>query len=269
MKIISNKAKLLKLIKDEKKIGFVPTMGAIHLGHLSLIDRSIKECKKTIVSIFINKYQFNKKNDYNKYPRVIKKDIHILKKARVDYLYLPSISEIYPNGRNKNIRISSFSKKLCGRFRPQHFESIVDVVDRFAKIIKPKRIYLGEKDMQQFKIIESFFISMGIKTKVIKCKTIREKNGIAFSSRNLLLNNSEKNIGSIIYKYILKNKNNIIKKKLSLKAVKKKMLLFGATNVDYVEIYDINKVTKPYKIRFNFKIFIAYYLRSTRMIDNI
>jgi len=269
MKIISNKIKLLKLIKNEKKIGFVPTMGAIHLGHLSLIDKSIKECKKTIVSIFINKSQFNKKSDYIKYPRILKKDIHKLKKTKADYLYLPSANQIYPNGRNKNIKISNFSKKLCGKFRPQHFESIVDVVDRFIRIIKPKRIYLGEKDMQQLKIIESFFIANNIKTKVIKCKTIREKNGIAYSSRNLLLNNNEKTIGSNIYKYILKNKNNIIKKKLSLKIVKKKIIQFGATNIDYVKIYDINKATKPYKAKSNFKVFIAYYLKSTRMIDNI
>lgn len=269
MKIISNKVELLKHLKNEKKIGFVPTMGALHLGHLTLIDRSIKECEKTIVSIFINKPQFNKKSDYSKYPRNIKKDIFKLKKVKANYLYLPSIKEIYPNGRSKNIKISNFSKKLCGRFRPQHFEAIVDVVDRFIKIIKPKRIYLGEKDMQQFKIIENFFIKNNILTKVVMCKTIREKNGIACSSRNQLLNNKERNIGSNIYKFILKNKNNIITKKISLKKTKKKILEIGASSIDYLEIFDISKVTKPNKGKSIFKIFIAYYLRSTRMIDNI
>jgi len=120
----------------------VPTMGAIHLGHISLVKKCLYQCDKTIVTIFVNKAQFNRKSDFQKYPRVLKKDITILKKLKVDILYLPSANQIYPDGRNKNIKISSFRKKLCGKFRPGHFQAVADVIDRFIKIIKPKKIYL-------------------------------------------------------------------------------------------------------------------------------
>ena len=269
MKIISNKSKLIKFTHYEKNLGLVPTMGAIHQGHISLIEKCISQCEKTIVSIFINKPQFNKKSDFQKYPRLLKKDISILKKFKVDYLYLPSVNQIYPNGSNKNIKISSFRKKLCGKFRPGHFEAVVDVIDRFIKIIKPKNIYFGEKDMQQLKIIEHFVNKNHSKTKVIGCKTIRDKNGVALSSRNFLLSIKEKQIASKIYKLINKNKQNLIKKKLSLVSIKRKIFMLGVRKIDYVKILDINKLTKPYKRNNKYKIFVAYYLGSTRLIDNI
>ena len=179
MKIILNKNKLIRILKKEKDIGFVPTMGAIHKAHIYIIKKSVSLCNKTIVTIFVNKPQFNKITDYKKYPRNLKKDISILRKSKVDYLYLPSVKQVYTYASNKKIKISSFSKKLCGKFRPGHFEAVVNVIDRFIKIIKPNKIFLGEKDMQQLKIIEEFINKNQIKTRVIGCKTIREKNGIA------------------------------------------------------------------------------------------
>ena len=142
MKIFLNKTKLIKIIQHEKNLGFVPTMGAIHKAHIYILKKSISLCNKTIVTIFVNKPQFNKINDYKKYPRNLKKDISILRKCKVDYLYLPSTKQIYPIGPNKKIKISSFSKKLCGKFRPGHFEAVVDVIDRFIKIIEPNKIFL-------------------------------------------------------------------------------------------------------------------------------
>ena len=136
MKIILHKNKLKRFIYSEKNLGFVPTMGAIHIGHVSLIKKSILQCNKTIVSIFVNKPQFNKKIDFQKYPRVLKKDISILKSLKIDCLYLPKHKDIYTNGYNKKIKINRFKNKLCGKFRPNHFESIADVVDRFLKIIR-------------------------------------------------------------------------------------------------------------------------------------
>ena len=147
-----------------------------------------------------------------------------LRKLKIDYLYLPTSKQIYPSGHNKNIKISSFSKKLCGKNRPGHFKAVVDVVQRFIKIIKPAKIFLGEKDMQQLKIIDHFIKKNHIKTKVIGCKTIREKNGVACPSRNFLLSNQEMKFASSIYKYISKNtmhdfmiKNNINYKMYYLK----------------------------------------------------
>ena len=269
MKIISDKNKLVKFIYNEKNLGFVPTMGAIHLGHISLIKKSILQCSKTIVSIFVNKPQFNRKSDFQKYPRILKKDISILKKLKVDYLYLPSTKEIYPSGYNRNIKINSFKKKLCGRFRPGHFEAVADVIDRFIKIIKPKKIYFGEKDMQQLKIIEHFVKKNHSKTKVVGCKTVREKNGIPYSSRNFLLAVKEKKIASKIYKLLLNKKKNISKSKKNLINIRKQIINFGAKKIDYLNIMDINKIIKPYTKNNKYKIFIAYYLGATRLIDNI
>ena len=269
MKIIKSKNKLKKFIWNEKNLGFVPTMGAIHLGHISLVKKCISQCDKSIVSIFINPSQFNKKSDFQKYPRVLKRDISILKKLKIDYLYLPSVSQIYPNGQNNNIKISSLGKKLCGKFRPGHFEAVADVIDRFIKIIQPKRIYFGNKDMQQLKIIEHFVGKNHVKTNVVGCKTIREKNGVACSSRNFLLSLKEKMIASKIYKLIVNKKQNLINNKISLRTIKRKISTLGATRTDYIEILNINKLIKPYKKNNKYKIFIAYYLGTTRLIDNI
>ena len=269
MKIISNKSKLIKFTHYEKNLGLVPTMGAIHQGHISLIEKCISQCEKTIVSIFINKPQFNKKSDFQKYPRLLKKDISILKKFKVDYLYLPSVNQIYPNGRNKNIKISSFRKKLCGKFRPGHFEAVVDVIERFIKIINPKKIYLGEKDMQQLKIMEHFISKNYNKIKIIGCKTIRERNGIACSSRNFLLSVYEKKIASKIYKILVNKKKHLIKKEISLDTIKNKILKLGVRKIDYIKLLDVNNLIRPYKKNIKYRIFVAYFLRKTRLIDNI
>ena len=269
MKIISDKDKLIKIIQKEKNLGFVPTMGAIHQGHCSLIKKSISECDKSVVSIFVNKPQFNKKKDYNKYPRSLKRDISILRKLKVDYLYLPSEKQIYPNGENENIKISSLEKKLCGKFRPGHFRAVVDVIDRFINITKPKRIYFGEKDMQQLKIVNHFIKKNHKGTKVIGCKTIREKNGIACSSRNLLLSLKQKIIASKVYKLLINKKQNLIKNKSGITEIKKKIQKLGVNKIEYIQILNINKLIKPYIKNNKYKIFIAYYLGKTRLIDNV
>ena len=269
MKIFYNKKKLKRFIDKEKNLGFVPTMGGIHLGHLSLIKKSINECNKTIVTIFVNKQQFNRKSDYENYPRTINNDIYLLKKIKVNYLYLPKSKEIYPKGFNKKIKISSFSKKLCGKNRPGHFESVADVLDRFIKIISPKKIYFGQKDMQQLKIMEHYIKKKFKKIKVIGCKTVRENGGLALSSRNFKLSYNDKKVASKIYKYLINNKKKLIKNINYLKEVKKNILNIGAKKIDYIQVLDVNKLVKPYKKNKKYKIFVAYYLGLTRLIDNI
>jgi pantoate--beta-alanine ligase len=268
MKIFLDKSKLKDFIRDEHNLGFVPTMGAIHKGHISLIEKSKKSCSKTIVSIFVNKPQFNNKKDYIKYPRILTRDISILRKLKTDILYLPRTNQIYPQGPNKKIVISPFQKQLCGKFRPGHFKAIVDVIDRFIKIIKPKRIYLGEKDKQQLEIIRDFINKNHIYTKVIGCKTIRENNGVAYSSRNLLLTKKQKFIASNIYKTLVKDKIVLIKKKALIKKYIKKVKKLGADHVDYIKVINLNRIFKNKNKQKKYKIFIAYYLGKIRLIDN-
>jgi pantoate--beta-alanine ligase len=193
----------------------------------------------------------------------------MLKKLNLDYLFLPTNNEIYPDGANKKINISPFAKKLCGKSRPDHFKSVADVIDRFIKIIKPNKIYFGEKDMQQLKIIEDFISRNKIITRVIGCKTIREKNGIACSSRNLFLSLKQKTIASKVYKLLINKKQNLIKNKSGLIEIKRKIHELGVNKIEYIEILDINKLIKPYIKNNKYKIFIAYYLGTTRLIDNI
>jgi pantoate--beta-alanine ligase len=269
MKIIFNKKKLINFIKNQKNLGFVPTMGGIHAGHISLINRSVKECEKTIVTIFVNKPQFNKKSDYKKYPKNLKKDILKLKKTKTDFLYLPTMKQIYPHGINKKIKISQFSKKLCGKFRPGHFEAVVDVLDRFVKLINPKKVFLGEKDMQQLLIVNQFIKKKYPDKKIVACKTIRDKNGVALSSRNFLLSKKEIHKASNIFKIVYKMKNKLIKNKFNFLKLKEIIYSYGVNKIDYIDLLDINKVIKPHKKNKKYKVFIAYYLGSTRLIDNI
>ena len=179
---------------------------------------------------------------------------------KTDYLYLPSPNQIYSNGPNKNIKIVSFSKKLCGKFRPGHFKAVVDVIDRFIKIIKPKRIYLGEKDMQQLKIIEAFIKENHENIKVVGCKTIREKNGVACSSRNNLLSAKEKKIASKIFKLLNYQKRNLIKNKCNIEAIKRKVFKFGVNKIDYIKMMDINKLSKPNNKKKNIKFLLLIIL---------
>ena len=180
--------KLNKEVNFKASIGFVPTMGSLHKGHISLIKNSQKNCDKTLVSIFINPSQFNQKTDYKKYPRTLSKDIKILKKLKVDYVLLPNIKEIYPKYTPRKIDINNKYKVLCGKYRPGHFEGVLAVINKFLKSLKVKKIFLGEKDFQQYFLIKNF-IKKRFKTKVVLCKTIRMNNSLPYSSRNKLLNN--------------------------------------------------------------------------------
>ena len=148
--------KLNKEVNFKADTGFVPTMGALHRGHISLIKRAKTESSKVIVSIFVNPSQFNKSNDFKKYPRNISKDLIILKKLKVDFVLIPSAKDIFKNQRSMKIKISKNDKVLCAKFRPGHFEGVLGVINQFLKKIQSKRIYLGEKDFQQIYLIKKF-----------------------------------------------------------------------------------------------------------------
>ena len=260
--------KLNKELIGKKNIGFVPTMGSLHKGHISLLKKSKKNCNKVLVSIFINPTQFNNRNDYKIYPKNIKRDINLLKKYKTDYLLLPSFKEIYENKRAEKIKISKSQLILCAKYRKGHFQGVLAVINQFLKKINIDKIFLGEKDFQQLYLIKHF-LKKNFKTRVIPCKTIREKGYFPCSSRNLLL--SEKNrkngrkISKILknlYSNIKKNKKNIFK----LSEVKDLILKY-ADKVEYLEIRNRHNLKKKFNHR-NFKIFIAYYLSQIRIIDN-
>ena len=271
MKIFKSKHKLQKEILNIKNISFVPTMGGLHKGHMSLIKKSKSFKGKTLVSIFVNPQQFNDKKDFISYPRNLKKDLMILKRLNVDLIYLPNLKDIFSFEVKNKIFLDKFSKKLCGKSRRGHFKGVLDVVNRFLEIIKPKYIFLGVKDFQQLYLINMHILKRKINTKIIHCKTIREKNGIACSTRNNNLNRNQFKIASNAIKY-LKNKKKLIKKDLSnfkFLNIKKDLINIGLTKIDYIELYNLKTFKRPKNKREKFKIFIAFYLNKTRLIDNI
>ena len=268
MKLFTDKKKLQTEIKNINNISFVPTMGALHKGHESLIKKSVRESRRTLVSIFVNPKQFENKKDFNTYPKSYKNDIKILKKLKVNYLYKANYADIYKFKTKNKIFLDLFSKKLCGQYRKGHFRGVIDVVNRLLEIIKPKKILLGNKDFQQLLLIKKHIKKNKINTKVIPCKTIRDKNFIAYSSRLRKLKNYEKvNLVRIIK--ILRNyKKNLISKKTNYNfyKIKNKLLSVGAKKVDYVELLDLKTLKKPKKNKFN--LFFAFYVGKVRFIDN-
>ncbi len=270
MKLFTNKIKLEKEIKNINNISFVPTMGALHRGHESIIKKSTRESKKTIVSIYINPKQFNSKSDFDNYPKTFKKDFKILKKFKVKYCFKPNYKDLF-NFKTKNkIFLDKFSKRLCGRFRKGHFRGVLDVVNRFIEIIKPKKIYLGEKDYQQLILIQKHIKRYKIKTKIIPCKTIRDKNYIAYSSRLKKLNKYEKLKLIKIIKVLKNYKRNLSMQKFThnFNKIKKQILSVGIKKIDYIEIIDLKTLRKPKKNKKKFKLFFAFYIGKVRFIDN-
>jgi len=271
MKIILNNHVLSKSLGPFYDIGFVPTMGGIHQGHISLIKRSIKSNKKTIVSIFVNPKQFNNIKDFNSYPENIKKDLAILKKIKkLDFVYIPTFKDVYENKKRPKIRIKKKYKVLCAKYRKGHFEGVLDVMSRLTKLIKPKRIFMGKKDFQQLFLVKNF-IEKKFNTKVIGCKTIRNKSKLALSSRNFLLKKNELNeVEKISKKFLnLKIKIKFIKNiNQFLKKTKKDLESFFNIKIEYLE----NRKTNDLSISNNYngsKIFLCYYYKGIRLIDNI
>ena len=269
MKILLNNTILFESLRPFNDLGFVPTMGGIHKGHLSLINKSNKLCKKTIVSIFVNPKQFNNKKDFQKYPRNNKKDLQILKKLNVDFVYLPSKKSIYHLKRRKKIKLNKKDKILCAKFRKGHFEGVIDVMDRLTNIIKPNNIFMGEKDFQQLFLVKNF-IEKKYKSKIISCKTIRKNNKLALSSRNLLLKKNELIRAEKLTHNLIsfKKKLNRIKNIRKILNVKKNELnkLYNI-NIEYLELRNMINLKKTNNIKYS-KLFIAYYLNKVRLIDN-
>ena len=188
--------------KKQDTVGFVPTMGALHEGHLSLIKMSKKENQITVCSIFINPAQFNDPVDFKNYPETIEKDIALLDSVLCDILFLPDVEEVYPDGLNitKHYDLGTLETILEGKYRPGHFQGVCKVVHRLLEIVKPTRLYIGQKDYQQCKVITRLLelIKNEIELEIIICPTLREKDGLAMSSRNLRLNSEERKMAKMI-----------------------------------------------------------------------
>ena len=270
MKIISKIIDLNKAVNRISDLGFVPTMGGLHKGHISLIKISKKKCKKTLVSIFVNPTQFDNKKDFASYPRKLNKDLKILKKLNVDYIFLPHVKEIYNKKRLNKIKLNKSQKILCAKFRKGHFEGVLDVMERFVKLLSPNYIFMGEKDFQQLFLVKNF-IESKFKSKIYSCKTIRNKNNVALSSRHCLLKRNDLIKAGFIANNLIKFKSQIMKNKNNINSLLKKKKNFlikqFKIKIEYLEIRNIIDLKKTI-INKKYKIFIAYYINKVRLIDN-
>jgi len=273
MLIFKEVKELQSYLTDQKgkSIGFVPTMGALHEGHISLIKESQQLSNITVCSIFVNPTQFNKKDDLDNYPRNNEVDIKKLELANCDILFLPSVEEIYPNKINKNFNFGSLENVMEGEHRPGHFNGVALVIERFLEIIDPDFAFFGEKDYQQLAVVQTLTEQLNFKTKIIGCEIIREKNGLAMSSRNERLSEHEKSVASAIHQTLLFVKENyssqpteLLKQKAVENINKNKELA-----VEYFEIAS-GKTLQPINNQEEKTVaFVAVNVGDVRLIDNM
>ena len=261
----------IKSIKQQfKTIGFVPTMGYLHEGHMSLVKASKNMCDITVVSIFVNPKQFGPKEDYSKYPRNLERDLKLLEEAKIDMVFIPDVDTIYPEGFSTTINIGPLADILEGTFRPGHFDGVCTVVTKLFNIVKPDKAFFGEKDYQQLKIIQKLVKDLNLDIEIVPIPTKREEDGLAMSSRNAYLNQEERRRASSIYRFLLKAKEAFEKGiKDTDKIIEYAKAVLDVDVIDYIKIVDketLEEKTTPSKYD---RILIAVRIGSTRLIDNV
>ena len=273
-KTISSIQKQLSSIPFNKTLGFVATMGALHKGHLSIIERAKEENDFVVVSIFVNPTQFDKEEDLKKYPNQLKQDLALLKSKNCDFVFTPSVDEMYTS----KIKAASFDfddldNVMEGAFRDGHFNGVGTIVKKLFEIIQPTKAYFGEKDFQQLQIINKMVDKESILVQIVACEIYREKDGLAMSSRNARLNSKQRQAAPLIYKTLLKSKKLFPKKDINFvkNMVKNDIESNNNLELEYFEIADIETL-KSYNNKVKNKkcrAFIAVYAGSIRLIDNI
>lgn len=262
-----------KIKKENKTIGFVPTMGALHEGHLSLVRASKKENDITVMSIFVNPTQFGPREDFKNYPRVFKKDKKLAKKEKVDIIFYPSVEEMYTNGRLAFIDVEKITENLCGKFRPGHFKGVATVVGKLLNIVLPDVMYLGEKDAQQVVVLKKVVDDLNFPVKIRICPTIREPDGLAMSSRNAYLTDHERKEAPVLFKALKKAKQKIMAGKRSTKQIigliNRMIKTESCGKIQYVECVSADDLTPLKALKGRVMIALAVYFGTTRLIDNI
>lgn len=277
MKIIKSKTELseeISLLKGNgKSIGFVPTMGALHDGHLSLITNSNNENDITVVSIFVNPTQFNDKNDYTKYPRIVEEDLLMLNKVKCDILFTPSEQEMYPDEDKREFDFGILDKVMEGEHRPGHFKGVALIVSKLFECVSPDKAYFGEKDFQQLTIIMDLTRQLQLNIEIISCPIVRESDGLAMSSRNMLLSKDQRSNVSLISQTLFKARE--IAKSMTVSETKDWVIRTINQNpflkVEYFEIVDEESLEPIVDWKQNVEKVgcIAVHVGTIRLIDNI
>ncbi|MEZ7509704.1 pantoate--beta-alanine ligase [Cloacibacterium sp. Arc13] len=277
MKVLKSKKTLIDYVERQremgKKIGFAPTMGALHQGHLSLYKAAKKENDEVISSIFVNPTQFNNPDDFQKYPKTLEKDIELLEKAGVDAVYVPNVEEMYPDGLNsKKYDFDGLENEMEGKYRPGHFDGVGTIVEELFRQVQPHNAYFGEKDYQQLAIIKKMVEKTKLPVKIHGVPTLREEDGLAMSSRNVRLTETQRKEATIIYETLTKVKEWF--KVISLEEIKQRVTdIFRNSNfeLEYFVIADEETLKEANAIDENkeYRAFIVAYAGEVRLIDNM
>ncbi len=273
-KTIQSVRKLVQAARRHgKKIGLVPTMGALHAGHISLVEAAKRKCDFIVVSIFVNPTQFGPNEDFQKYPRPLKTDLQFCRKAGVDLVFAPTAKEMYSSENLTWIDVEKLTEPLCGKFRPGHFRGVATVCAKLFYIVLPDIAFFGQKDAQQAIIIKRMVADLNMPLKIVICPTIREKSGLALSSRNQYLTTQQKQDSAAIYKSLQKCRQLIksgVRNSNLLKAQMKKILnQIPSLKIQYISIVDAETLRDLKLATGRVLIAVAVKLGATRLIDNI
>lgn len=272
-KIVDVKKIVNQVHKKGKKIGFVPTMGYLHKGHLSLVRIARRSSDFVIVSIFVNPMQFGPNEDFARYPRDLKMDITLLKREKVDLLFLPTIKEMYPEGYRTYVEVMGLSEVLCGRFRPEHFKGVTTVVLKLFNIVKPNVAVFGNKDFQQGVIIEKMVKDLNLDVRIIRAPIIREDDGLAMSSRNTYLSQVERENATVLYTALKWARNAYYKENMRSPQFvihqMQKMIEEKGGRIDYIAIVDTKNLEPAQFLNKGNLVALAVFFGNTRLIDNI
>lgn len=276
MKISGNIKEVRDIVKEWKQqglsIGLVPTMGYLHEGHLSLMERAIKENDRVVVSIFVNPMQFGPTEDLASYPRDLDRDAALCEKIGVSMIFHPEPSEMYADDFCSYVDMSGLTEELCGKSRPVHFRGVQTVVSKLFHILPANRAYFGQKDAQQLAIIRRMVRDLNFDIEIIGCPIIRENDGLAKSSRNTYLNTEERNAALILNKSLTKAKNLIASGERSAKQIKdciqETIITEPLAKADYIEVVNFDTIKPLEKLNGNVLVAIAVFIGKTRLIDN-
>ena len=269
-------AEVRQQVKEWKKqgltVGLVPTMGYLHEGHKSLIDRAVKENDRVVVSIFVNPIQFAPNEDLESYPRDIEKDTELCTNAGASLIFNPTPEEMYPNGFSTNVVMNNLTKELCGKTRPTHFGGVCTVVSKLFNIVAPDRAYFGEKDAQQLAIIKRMVADLNFDIEIKGCPIVREADGLAKSSRNTYLNDDERKAALCLSRGLSKGRKMIDEGETSVDkikaAIRAEIESEPLAKVDYVEIVDYDDLSDIEVVKAPMLAAVAVYIGKTRLIDN-
>lgn len=274
IKVSTLQKALMNERKKGKSIGFVPTMGALHKGHMSLIRMAREQCDVVVCSIFVNPTQFNEKSDLKKYPRTLKQDMEMLIEEGTDYLFHPSVDEVYPDGEDISVEIdlNGLDRQMEGAFRPGHFAGVVQVVHRLLDIVKPDQLFMGQKDFQQFTIIQHMIDQLKMPVDLVVCPIMREEDGLAMSSRNRRLDpNIRKKAGILnkTLKWIKKNMDELTPAQASKEAINK--MTIPGFKPEYVTIINGHtlKPIRSFDAHDSVVVCTAVWAGDVRLIDNL